>query len=162
MTALHPGDLLDHYRIESLVARSGMASIFRATDTLNGRTVAIKVPHPEMEADPQLFDRFKREQEIGVKLDHPGVMKVLNQEKRSRVYMVMEWVEGRLLRNELSEKGKFPVDRAVHIAARICEALDYIHTQGVTHRDMKPENIMIDSQDRVKIIDFGIAGNEGS
>jgi serine/threonine protein kinase len=60
MTALTPGDLLDHYRIESLVARNGMASIFRATDLDNGRTVAIKVPHPEMEADPQLFDRFKR------------------------------------------------------------------------------------------------------
>ena len=76
MTDLHPGDQLDHYQIESLVARSGMASIFRATDTLNGRTVAIKVPHPEMEADPLLFDRFKREQDIGEKLDHPGVMKV--------------------------------------------------------------------------------------
>ena len=99
MTALHPGDLLDHYRIESLVARSGMASIFRATDTENGRTVAIKIPHPEMEADPQLFDRFKREQEIGEKLDHPGVMKVFKDDHRSRIYMVMEWVDGQLLRN---------------------------------------------------------------
>ena len=61
-----------------------MASIFRATDTANGRTVAIKIPHPEMEADPQLFDRFKREQEIGEKLDHPGVMKVFNDDHRSR------------------------------------------------------------------------------
>ena len=162
MTPLHPGDLLDHYRIEKLVARSGMASIYQATDTVDDRTVAIKVPHPEMEADPLLFDRFKREQEIGMKLDHPGVMKVFNDEKRSRVYMVMEWVDGKLLRNELSEKGKFPADRAVHIAARICDALDYIHTQGVTHRDMKPENIMIDADDKIKIIDFGIAGNEGS
>jgi serine/threonine protein kinase len=162
MTPLHPGDLLDHYRIEKLVARSGMASIFEAIDTTNDRKVAIKVPHPEMEADPLLFDRFKREQEIGQKLDHPGVMKVFNNEKRSRVYMVMEWVDGRLLRNEIAAKGKFPVDRAVHIAARICEALDYIHTHGVTHRDMKPENIMIDDRDNVKIIDFGIAGSEGS
>ena len=162
MTPLRPGDLLDHYRIEKLVARSGMASIYQAIDTLNDRMVAIKVPHPEMEADPQLFDRFQREQEIGLKLDHPGVMKVFNHEKRSRVYMVMEWVEGRLLRNELAEKKKFPIDRAVHIAARVCDALDYIHTQGVTHRDMKPENIMIDGQDRVKIIDFGIAGSQGS
>src|SRR5580658_7610105 len=98
MTALHPGTLLDHYQIESLVARSGMASIFKATDTRNGRTVAIKIPHPEMEADPLLFDRFKREQEIGEKLDHPRVMKVFPDDRRSRIYMVMEWVDGKLLR----------------------------------------------------------------
>ena len=69
MTPLHPGTLLDHFQVENLVARSGMASIFKATDTRNGRTVALKIPHPEMEADPLLFDRFKREQEIGEKLD---------------------------------------------------------------------------------------------
>lgn len=162
MSALRPGDLLDHYRIESLVARSGMASIFRATDTENGRTVAIKIPHPEMEADPQLFDRFKREQEIGEKLDHPGVMKVFKDARRSRVYMVMEWVDGELLRKVLGSHGKLAADRAARIAARICEALDYIHSHGVVHRDMKPENIMVGAEDRIKLIDFGIAANEGS
>src|ERR1700691_5691891 len=162
MTALHPGDLLDHYRIESLVARSGMATIFRATDVDNGRTVAIKIPHPEMEADPQLFERFKREQEIGEKLDHPGVMKVFKDAKRSRIYMVMEWVDGQLLRNLLSAARKLPPERAAKIAARICDALDYIHSHGVVHRDMKPENIMVDPDDNIKLIDFGIAANEGS
>jgi serine/threonine-protein kinase len=162
MTALHHGDLLDHYRIENLVARSGMASIYRATDTENNRTVAIKIPHPEMEADPQLFDRFKREQEIGEKLDHPGVMKVLKDAKRSRIYMVMEWVEGQLLRNVMAAAGKLPPERASRIMARVCEALDYIHSHGVVHRDMKPENIMIGPDDSIKLIDFGIAGNEGS
>jgi serine/threonine-protein kinase len=162
MTALRAGDLLDHYRIESLVARSGMASIFRATDIENNRQVAIKVPHPEMEADPQLFDRFRREQEIGEKLDHPRVMKVFKDAKRSRVYMVMEWVDGRLLRQILAGTGKLPQDRAVKLAAHICDALDYIHSNGVVHRDLKPENIMVDSNDNVKLIDFGIAGNEGS
>ena len=98
MAALRPGDQLSHYRIEELVARSGMASIYRATDMRNGRPVAIKIPHPEMEADPVLFDRFKREIEIGEKLDHPGVMKVLDRGEPGQVYMVMEWVEGRLLR----------------------------------------------------------------
>ena len=162
MTPIHAGDLLDHYRIESLVARSGMASIYRATDTENGRIVAIKIPHPEMEADPQLFDRFKREQEIGEKLDHPGVMKVFKDAHRSRIYMVMEWVDGVLLRNILAGARKLPADRAARIAARICDALDYIHTHGVVHRDMKPENIMVDPEDRIKLIDFGIAANEGS
>src|SRR5271168_2116495 len=98
MTALHAGDQLDHYRIEALAARSGMASIYRATDLNNGRTVAIKIPHPEVESDPALFDRFRREEEIGKLMDHSGVMKVLSEGRsdndRSQVYMVMEWVDG--------------------------------------------------------------------
>ena len=81
---LHPGDQLDHYRIEKLVARSGMASIYRATDVRNNRVVALKIPHPEVEADPLFFDRFKREEEIGKKLDHPAVMKVYDDRRRSR------------------------------------------------------------------------------
>ena len=162
MTPLHPGDQLDHYRIDALVARSGMASIFRATDLLTGRQVAIKVPHPEMESDPVFYERFQREQEIGAKLDHPGVMKVFTDEDRSQVYMVMEWVDGRLLRQVLNEQRKFPVERALRIALAICDALAYIHSHGVVHRDLKPENIMVDAEDRIKLIDFGIAANVGS
>lgn len=162
MNALHTGDLLDHYRIENLVARSGMASIFRAIDTRTGQQVALKIPHPEMEADVVLFDRFKREQEIGQKLDHPHVMKVIRNEDASQIYMVMEWVEGRLLRQILIERKKLPVERAVTLTQKICEALDYIHQHGVVHRDLKPENVMVDDEDNVKLIDFGIAGHEGS
>ena len=162
MTPIQPGDQLDHYRIESLVARSGMASIFKATDMRTGRAVAIKVPHPEMEADPVLFERFLREGEIGEKLDHPGVMKVYSDPDRSRIYMVMEWVDGRLLREILSELKKLPIDRARAITIRICDALDYIHRNGVVHRDLKPENIMIGVDDSIKMIDFGIAGKAGA
>ncbi|HEX4425669.1 MAG TPA: serine/threonine-protein kinase [Terriglobales bacterium] len=162
MTALQTGDELDHYRIEDVVARSGMASIFRATDLSNGQTVAIKVPHKEMESDPVFSDRFQREQEIGRKLDHPGVMKVLPPGDRSQIYMVMEWVGGRLLRQILNEEGKLPPERAVRIAVGIAEALEYIHKHGVVHRDLKPENIMIDADDNIKLIDFGIAANVSS
>jgi serine/threonine-protein kinase len=156
------GDTLDHYQIENLVARSGMASIFRAKDLVNGREVAIKFPHPEMEADPVTFDRFIREQDIGESLDHPGVMKVFTDSKRTGRYMVMEWVKGRLLRHLINEQKKFPAERAVRILVPILNALEYIHTHGVVHRDLKPENIMIDSDDEIKLIDFGIAGKEGS
>ncbi len=162
MTSLHTGDKLDHYIIENAVARSGMASIFRAIDERTGHVVAIKVPHPEMEADPVFFERFHREQEIGQKLDHQGVMKVFTGDHPTPHYMVMEWVEGRLLRQLMNEQGKFPPERAVKIALQIASALEYIHGHGVVHRDLKPENIMVDAQDRIKLIDFGIAANVGS
>lgn len=138
-----------------------MASIYRGTDLQSGRPVAIKIPHPEVEADPLFYDRFKREEEIGKKLDHPGVMRVYGDDDRSRVYMVMEWVDGRLLRQILIEQKKLPIDRAIRITLGICEALEYIHGKGVVHRDLKPENIMVDPQDHVKLIDFGIAGSAG-
>ena len=162
MSPVHTGDQLDHYRIDSLIARSGMASIYRGVDLRNGREVAIKVPHPEMEADPVLFDRFKREESIGKQMDHPGVMKVFTDDDRSKVYMVMEWVNGRLLRTILTQNGKLPVERAIRITARICDALQYIHSHGVVHRDLKPENIMVDDDDNIKLIDFGIASQAGS
>jgi serine/threonine-protein kinase len=139
-----------------------MASIYRATDLDTGRTVAIKIPHPEMEADPVFFDRFRREEDIGKKLDHPGVMKVFGDNHRGQIYMVMEWVDGKLLRQILNTEKKLPPERAVKIALGIADALAYIHSHGVVHRDLKPENIMVDPEDRVKLIDFGIAGQEGA
>jgi serine/threonine-protein kinase len=159
---VHVGDHLDHYRIDALVARSGMASIFRATNLNDGCPVAIKIPHPEVESDPALFDRFRREEEIGHLMDHPGVMKVLSDDDRSQVYMVMEWVDGHLLRHLLAEQPKLPPERAIRITLRILDALDYIHSRGVVHRDMKPENVMLDEHDHIKLIDFGIAGNAGA
>jgi len=162
MNELQVGERLDHFCIESLVARSGMASIYRATDVRNGRIVGLKIPHFEVESDPVLFDRFKREEEIGKRLTHPGVMKVFDSEDPSRVYMVMEWIDGRLLRRILSDEKKLTIERAVRITVEICEALKYIHSQGVVHRDLKPENIMVDSEDRIKLIDFGIASCAGA
>ncbi len=162
MNGLQIGERLDHFCIESLVAQSGMASIYRATDVRNGRIVGLKIPHFEVESDPVLFDRFKREEEIGKRLTHPGVMKVFDSEDRSRVYMVMEWIDGRLLRRILSDEKKLTIERAVRITVEICEALKYIHSQGVVHRDLKPENIMVDSEDRIKLIDFGIASSAGA
>jgi len=87
-------------------------------------------------------------------------VKTCDGEERSRLYMVIEWVEGGLLRSILNQQGKLPVDRAVNLTLAICDALDYMHKHGVVHRDLKPENIMVDGQDRIKLIDFGIAMKE--
>jgi serine/threonine protein kinase len=169
MPMLEAGDTLDHYRLDATVARSGMATLFKATDLRDGRVVAIKVPHEEMEADPILVERFRREQEIGQEIDHPGVVKTYDGEERSRLYMVLEWVEGRLLRTVLNEEGlegngdgrrRLPIERATNLTLQILDALDTMHKHGVVHRDLKPENIMVDVYDRVKLIDFGIAMKE--
>jgi serine/threonine-protein kinase len=161
LDSVEAGTQIDSYRIDAPVARSGMASIYRATDLRNNRVVALKIPHPDMEADPILFDRFQREAGIGERLSHPGVMRVFAVEKRSRVYMVMEWCDGRLLREIISE-GKMSQDRAIRIAIEVLEALEYIHENGVVHRDLKPENIMVDANDNIKLIDFGIAGDSAA
>jgi len=160
MTKLEAGETLDHYRLDAEVARSGMSTLYRATDLRTGRRVAVKVPHPEMEADPVLLERFRREEEIGQEIDHPGVVKTFDGEERSRRYMVIEWVEGRLLRAILNEERKLLIDRAVALTIAVCDALDNLHKHGVVHRDLKPENIMVCDGDRIKIIDFGIALKE--
>lgn len=159
--ALRPGEQLDWYRIDEEVARSGMATIYRATDTRDDHRLALKIPHPDVEADPILFDRFQREKTIGLRLDHPGVLRVFPNDDASRVYMAMEWCEGKLLRDLLLE-GRLPVDRAVRIALAILDALDYIHSHGVVHRDLKPENIFVHGDSEVKLIDFGIASDASS
>jgi serine/threonine-protein kinase len=161
-TEVEVGDILDHYRVDALVAETGMTTIFRATDKETGRLVAIKVPHASMEVDPVFSERFKREEEIGTSMHHPNVMQIFPHQDHSRSFMVMEWVPGKLLRTILNEQGKLPSDRAIRITVGILHALEYIHNHGVVHRDLKPENIMVDEQDHIKLIDFGIASKEGA
>jgi eukaryotic-like serine/threonine-protein kinase len=160
MTTYQPGDTLDHYRMEAAIARSGMSMLYKAMDLNSGRQVAIKIPLPETESDPAYSDRFKREEEIGQLLDHPGIVKTINSEERSRLYMVFEWVDGRLLRSILNEEKKLPVARAVKFTLGICDALDYMHKRGIVHRDLKPENLMVGEDDQIKLIDFGVAMKE--
>src|SRR5580693_9245432 len=112
MTPLHPGDRLDHYFIEDVVARGGMATIFRARDLRTETIVALKVPHPDAECDPVMFDRFRREIQIGEQIDHPAVMKVFSETRRSRPYMAAEWIDGTPLRAILDDQKQLPVWRA--------------------------------------------------
>lgn len=160
-TQLQPGELFERFQIEAFVTRTGMTTIYRARDVSTRQLVAIKIPHPELECDPVFYSRFQREAAIGKKLHHPGIVLTLDSSDMDQLCIVMEWAEGRILREILAMEGKLPPERATRIALGVCGALDYIHRQGVVHRDLKPENIMVSEDDRVKLIDFGIAGSEG-
>jgi eukaryotic-like serine/threonine-protein kinase len=162
MTQLQPGEKFERFRIEALVIRTSMTTIYRATDGQTGQLVAIKIPHPELECDPTFYSRFQRERAIGGKLHHPGVVQTLESDDLDQLCIVMEWVEGRFLREIIAREGRLSVERAARIAIHVCEALEYIHGQGVVHRDLKPENIMVGQDDSIKLIDFGISGSEGA
>src|SRR5258707_9196757 len=159
---VNPGDHLDNYRIDGVVARSNEATIFHATDLRNGSEVAIKVPHPEMESDPTFTDRFTRDLEIGERLDHPGLVKVIAEPDRTKIYMVMEWFAGKTLRDILKEDQKLAPERAVLIAVAIADALEYIHANGIVRLDIRPENIMVGAGDHIKLTDFGGAVKTGA
>jgi len=160
MRELTDGDVLDQYRLGELLARSGMASIFKATDTESGAPVALKIPHLQLESDVVFFERFKREESIGQKVDHPHVVKVLKPRAKSRMYLAMEYVEGKSLRAIMQAARALPVDKALDIAQQVGDALCYLHAHKVVHRDLKPENVLVTAGGQVKILDFGIALDE--
>src|SRR5271168_5660712 len=131
------GESLDQYKLTEVIARSGMASIFKAIDQIDGKTVAIKVPYMQFESDVVFFGRFQREEEVGRRLDHPSIIKVLTPRKKSRMYIAMEYVEGLSLRAMMRDKQPFPAARALGLTDQICKALVYMHGEGVVHRDLK-------------------------
>jgi serine/threonine-protein kinase len=152
------GDVLDdRFRIEEVVSRSGMASIYKAKDLLKEETVAIKVPHMQFESDPASFARFQREAEIGKRLNHPNILRFINVTKQSRPYIAMEFLEGRTLSSVMNEVRPIPIPDSIQIASALCDALAHMHGQGVVHRDLKPQNIMICNDGSIRIMDFGIA-----
>jgi serine/threonine protein kinase len=151
------GELLDQYRITGLIARGGMAAIYKAVDRLTGATVAIKVPFLRFESDPTFHARFIREEEIGRRLSHPNIIRVLKPRQKSRLYIVTEYVNGVPLRSLMKHGEPWDPERALAIVRQIAEALVYLHGQHVVHRDLKPQNILVTPDGKIKIVDFGIA-----
>ncbi len=157
------GHLLDgRFEITGIIAKSGMASLFKANDQQTGSEVAIKVPFLQIESNPAGFDRFRREEEIGLQLDHPYILKIVPVQKKSRPYIVMEYLNGQTLSELLKHVRPLPEPDAAKIASRICEALQYMHQRGVIHRDLKPQNIMLCEDGSIRIMDFGIARAQSS
>jgi serine/threonine protein kinase len=163
MTETELGQVLDdRFELQSVISRSGMASIFKALDHQTGEIVAVKVPFMQFESDPAFFSRFQREEEIGKMLQHPNILRMISVDgKKSRPYIAMELLEGKTLRQVMRSYGVTPVAEALIITSQICDALAYMHEKGIVHRDLKPENIMLLKGGGLRIMDFGIAKAEG-
>jgi eukaryotic-like serine/threonine-protein kinase len=146
------------YRVERELGRGGMAKVFIGTDTVLGRTVAIKLLAPQFADDDGFVERFRREAQAAARIGHPHIVSVFDTGSDEGVhYIVMEYVEGRTLADFLAGGGRIMPDRAIDIAEDVLTALEAAHAQGVIHRDIKPGNIMINPKGEVKVTDFGIA-----
>lgn len=161
---LEVGQLLDgRFQITDLISRSGMASIFKAIDQTTGDVVALKVPFMQFESDPGFYQRFQREMAIGKALQHPYILRMIDDEslQKSRPYIVMEYLDGQTLGHLMQQIRPFPEADGLKLISRVCEAIHYMHEHDVVHRDLKPDNIMICSDGSIRIMDFGIAKYEG-
>ncbi len=164
-TTYTPGTQVDHYEIIRMLGHGGMNRVYLARDVSNQQEVVLKFPNDDLIGNIAVFERYKREAEIGNRLHHPHVQQLLNtDEKRSEEYLVVEYIKGQTLRTVLEEHAPnpLPVAEAIRITLQICDALAYCHAQGIFHRDIKPENIMMQEDGNIKIIDFGIALLEGA
>jgi serine/threonine-protein kinase len=153
------GRVLDRrYRVEGFIARGGMATVYRGADLRLDRTVAIKVMHPSFATDPGFVDRFEREARAAARLNSPHVVGIFDQGNDAGItYLILEYVPGHTVRDVLRTHGALPAAQALAILEPVLEALAAAHRAGYVHRDVKPENVLISDDGRVKVADFGLA-----
>ncbi|MGH9734541.1 MAG: tetratricopeptide repeat protein [Candidatus Acidiferrales bacterium] len=156
---LEPGRVLgNRYEILQLLGEGGMGAVYKARDTAVDRMVAIKIIRPDLASRPDILARFKQELVLARQVTHKNVIRIFDLgEADGLKFITMDFIEGRDLKSVIREKGKFPTTEATSIVTPICRALDAAHSEGVVHRDLKPQNIMIDAKGRVTVMDFGIA-----
>ena len=151
------GNTLSHYKILEKLGSGGMGDVYRAKDLKLGRDIAIKVLREELAADPERLRRFEQEARSASALNHPNIITIHDIGKHGATsYIAMEYVEGKTLREMLSE-GPLPTKKLLHISTQIAEGLTKAHSAGIIHRDLKPANLMVSSDGYVKILDFGLA-----
>lgn len=153
------GKILEgRYEILDELGGGGMARVYRGQDRLLHRFVTIKILREQFASDQDFLTRFQKEAQAVARLSHPNVVSIYDVGQEDGIhYLIMEYVEGRSLKEVISERGQLPPREAVDIALQICDALEHAHENGIIHRDIKPHNILITRNGRVKVTDFGIA-----
>jgi tRNA A-37 threonylcarbamoyl transferase component Bud32 len=153
------GDVLsDRYELEELLGTGGMSSVYRAHDRLLERKVALKVLHQHFTADEEYVERFRREARAVATLSHPNIVTVIDRgENEGRQFIVFEYVEGENLKQLIQRRGAAPVATALELAMQIARGLSFAHQQGLIHRDVKPQNVLMNGDGQAKVTDFGIA-----
>jgi serine/threonine protein kinase len=156
--ATTPHVLLDRYEVGRLLGAGGMAEVFEGRDRLLARRVAIKVLQAQFARDPSFLIRFKREAQAAASLSHPNIVGVYDTGTEDGThFIVMEYVEGRTLKDVIRAEGPLYPERAAEVCADVCSALIAAHARGLIHRDIKPGNVMLTPEGKVKVMDFGIA-----
>jgi serine/threonine-protein kinase len=153
------GDVLaDRYELEELVGTGGMSSVYRAYDRVLERRVALKILHQHFSADDEYVQRFLREARTVASLSHPNIVTVIDRgEQDAQQFIVFEYVDGENLKRLIERNGPAPVDRALELAIEIARGLESAHERGLVHRDVKPQNVLLNGDGRAKVTDFGIA-----
>ncbi|HVM69862.1 MAG TPA: protein kinase [Gaiellaceae bacterium] len=150
--------IADRYELKNVVGTGGMSSVYCAHDTLLERNVALKILHAHYGEDEDYVERFKREARAAAQLAHPGIVTVIDRgEQDGRQFIVFEFVDGETLKDVVEREGPQPVRRAIELGLEVGRALAFAHAQGLVHRDVKPQNVLLNGDGRAKVTDFGIA-----